>query len=62
MVYTELRDHITNPRAKANLEQRRATMEPLLAEDVARAVVYAVTQPLRVNVNEILLRPTDQER
>jgi NADP-dependent 3-hydroxy acid dehydrogenase YdfG len=62
MVATELGDHITNPRAKASLEQRRATMEPLLAEDVAAAVVYAVTQPARVNVNEILLRPTDQER
>lgn len=62
MVATELGDHITNPKAKANLEQRRATMEPLLAEDIAAAVVYAVTQPGRVNVNEILLRPTDQER
>ena len=62
MVATELGDHITNAKAKANLEQRRATMEPLLAEDVAAAVLYAVTQPARVNVNEILLRPTDQER
>jgi NADP-dependent 3-hydroxy acid dehydrogenase YdfG len=62
MVATELGDHITNPKAKANLEQRRAAMDPLLAEDVAAAVLYAVTQPPRVNVNEILLRPTDQER
>ena len=62
MVATELGDHITNPKAKANLDQRLAAMEPLLAEDIAAAVVYAVTQPPRVNVNEILLRPTDQER
>ncbi|WP_339229473.1 SDR family oxidoreductase [Oceanobacillus sp. FSL K6-2867] len=29
----------------------------LLPEDIARAVVYAVTQPDYVNVNEILVRP-----
>lgn len=62
MVETELGDHITNPGMKANLEQRRAAMEPLQSEDIAAAVLYAVTQPLRVNVNEILIRPTDQER
>ena len=27
-----------------------------------RAILYAVSQPPHVNVNEILLRPTDQER
>jgi NADP-dependent 3-hydroxy acid dehydrogenase YdfG len=35
-------------------------MEALHAEDVARAVMYAVSQPPRVDVNEILLRPTAQ--
>jgi NADP-dependent 3-hydroxy acid dehydrogenase YdfG len=33
----------------------------LEADDVARAVLYAVTQPPQVDVNEILLRPTAQE-
>jgi NADP-dependent 3-hydroxy acid dehydrogenase YdfG len=32
----------------------------LEAEDVARAVLYALTQPLRVDVNEILVRPVRQ--
>jgi NADP-dependent 3-hydroxy acid dehydrogenase YdfG len=32
----------------------------LEAEDVARAVMYAVGQPPRVDVNEILVRPTSQ--
>lgn len=62
MVETELGDHITNPGMRSNLEQRRATIEPLQSEDIAAAVLYAVTQPSRVNVNEILIRPTDQER
>jgi NADP-dependent 3-hydroxy acid dehydrogenase YdfG len=31
--------------------------KPLQPEDVARAVIYAVTQPEYVNVNEITIRP-----
>lgn len=34
--------------------------EPLHAEDVARAVVFALEQPPHVDVNEILVRPTAQ--
>lgn len=35
--------------------------EPLVAGDVARAVLFAVSQPPQVDVNEILVRPTAQE-
>lgn len=35
-------------------------MTPLTAEDVADAVLYAVTRPAHVNVGEIVLWPTDQ--
>lgn len=35
----------------------RRMLEP---EDVASAIVFAVTAPPRMNVNEILVRPTDQ--
>jgi len=35
-------------------------MEALRAGDIARAVLYAVEQPARVDVNEILVRPTAQ--
>jgi NADP-dependent 3-hydroxy acid dehydrogenase YdfG len=31
-------------------------------DDVARAVLYAVSQPAHVDVNEILIRPTAQEQ
>ncbi|MGI8864754.1 MAG: SDR family oxidoreductase [Solirubrobacteraceae bacterium] len=33
----------------------------LTADDVARAVMFAVSQPAHVDVNEILVRPTAQE-
>jgi NADP-dependent 3-hydroxy acid dehydrogenase YdfG len=35
-------------------------IEALNADDIARAVMYAVSQPPHVDVNEILVRPTDQ--
>jgi NADP-dependent 3-hydroxy acid dehydrogenase YdfG len=62
VVATELGDHITDAKAKEGLKARIAEMTPLEAEDIAAAVLYATTQPARVNVNEILIRPTTQER
>ena len=35
---------------------------PLEAGDVAAAIVYALDQPQRVSVNEILVRPTEQPK
>jgi NADP-dependent 3-hydroxy acid dehydrogenase YdfG len=35
--------------------------DALAGEDIARAVIYAISQPPHVNVNEILVRPTAQE-
>lgn len=60
VVATELTDHITHQDTKTSYESRISTMTPLEAEDIAAAVVYAATQPERVNVNEILIRPLDQ--
>ena len=34
---------------------------PLEADDVARGVLYAVSQPPHVDVNELLIRPTSQD-
>jgi NADP-dependent 3-hydroxy acid dehydrogenase YdfG len=62
LVLTELGDHITNAGMKAGLEKRKEAMEGLQSGDVAAAILYAVSQHPRVNVNEILIRPTDQER
>ena len=39
-----------------------ANMRPLQAEDIAAAILYVVSQPRHVAMNEMLVRPTDQER
>jgi NADP-dependent 3-hydroxy acid dehydrogenase YdfG len=58
-VATELPDHITDEDARESLSGLMS-LERLQAEDIARAIAYAVTQPDRVSVNEILIRPTQQ--
>ncbi len=35
---------------------------PLDPEDIAAAVIYAVSQPARVSVNEVAVRPTEQPK
>ncbi len=62
VVATELRDHITVKEVREDIKQWAESLRQLQPEDVAAAIVYAVTQPDHVNVNEILLRPTDQFR
>src|SRR5205823_6643472 len=59
-VDTELAGH-NRPEVLETLRQRFATIERLHADDIAEAVVYIVTRPRRVAVNEVLIRPTDQE-
>jgi NADP-dependent 3-hydroxy acid dehydrogenase YdfG len=36
--------------------------QTLNAEDIADAIAYIVTRPRHMAVNEILIRPTEQER
>jgi NADP-dependent 3-hydroxy acid dehydrogenase YdfG len=62
VVETELRDHIGHAATKSTLDQWAASMRQLQPEDVADAIVFCVTRPSHVNVNEMLIRPTDQER
>ena len=61
-VDTELRTHITQAEARRSAEQYAGAIRQLHSEDVARAIVYVVSQPPHVAVNEVLVRPTDQER
>ncbi len=62
VVDTDLASHITQTAAREIALQRLQEITPLRSEDIANAIVYAVTQPPHVNVNEILIRPTDQDR
>jgi NADP-dependent 3-hydroxy acid dehydrogenase YdfG len=61
-VSTELTSHITDPNIQAAAKDMAESMRTLQPEDIAAAVVYALTQPAHVAVNEILIRPTDQTR
>lgn len=59
-VATELVSHITDPGRREMARQLGASMRTLQPEDIANAVVYAISQPDHVAVNELLIRPTDQ--
>ena len=43
------------------LKARFAGMERLQSEDISDAITYVVTRPRHVAVNEVLIRPTEQE-
>ena len=59
-VATELAGH-NRPEILEGLNQRFSGMERLQAEDIADIVAYIVSRPRHVAVNEVLVRPTDQE-
>jgi NADP-dependent 3-hydroxy acid dehydrogenase YdfG len=59
-VKTELSNHIREELREA-VRQRYVEVEMLEAEDIADAIVYVVTRPRRMAVNEVLIRPTEQE-
>lgn len=60
VVDTELIDRIEDDEARQSFQSFWKDRRPLEARDVAQAVLYAVQTPRHVNVNEILVRPTDQ--
>jgi clavulanate-9-aldehyde reducatase len=62
-VETELQGHNTNPLVRRTMEREREQIgEVLKAEDIATAIVHAVTRPPHVCVNEVVVRPTGQAR
>jgi NADP-dependent 3-hydroxy acid dehydrogenase YdfG len=58
-VATELASHITDQEVREGF-RLHPPMRFLRAEDVAAAVTFALTQPLHVDVNQILVRPAEQ--
>jgi len=62
-VDTELQGHNTNPMVvEATKKMRDEIGKVLEARDIAQAILYVVSQPEHVGVNEILVRPTKQLR
>ncbi|MFG6114933.1 SDR family oxidoreductase [Halobacillus sp. MO56] len=59
-VSTELTEHITDEEVIENFKNRKMT--PLEPGDIARAVTYAVSQPDYVNVNEVIVRPSQAKK
>jgi clavulanate-9-aldehyde reducatase len=63
LVDTELQGHNLNPMVQRTLERVREQIgEVLEAEDIADAILYAVTRPPHVCLNEVLVRPKMQTR
>jgi NADP-dependent 3-hydroxy acid dehydrogenase YdfG len=59
-VSTELASH-NRPEIQEAIAQRFADIDRLEAPDIADAIAYIVTRPRHVAVNEILIRPTQQQ-
>jgi clavulanate-9-aldehyde reductase len=62
-VETELQGHNTNPLVRRTMERAREQIgEVLRPDDIAEAILHAVTRPKHVCVNEVVVRPTGQAR
>ncbi len=60
-VTTELMKTITDDEIKEQLSEM-TEMTPLEPEDIAEAILYALTQPARANVNDVYIMPTEQKQ
>ena len=60
-VATELSGH-NRPEIREQIAERFADIERLEDHDIADAIGYIITRPRHVAVNEILVRPTEQEQ
>jgi NADP-dependent 3-hydroxy acid dehydrogenase YdfG len=57
---TELADYIPHEDIRAQVKQMAQAMVSPTSEDVANAIIWALTRPNHVSVNEILIRLTEQ--
>ena len=60
VVATELTHHITDKETANRFQEMWAEKTPLESIDIAETILFVLSRPDHVNVNEILLRPTDQ--
>jgi clavulanate-9-aldehyde reducatase len=62
-VDTELQGHNEHPMVVEATEKMREEIGKVLeSTDIARAILFVVSQPGHVNINEVLIRPTGQRR
>ena len=60
-VDTELQGHNQNPMVVQGINDARERIgEVLVADDIARAAVFAISQPRHVLINELMVRPTGE--
>jgi NADP-dependent 3-hydroxy acid dehydrogenase YdfG len=59
-VATELAGH-NRPEVLEQMHKRFEGITPLASEDIATAILYAISQPEKVTINEILVRPSGQQ-
>jgi NADP-dependent 3-hydroxy acid dehydrogenase YdfG len=59
-VETELASH-NRAEVREMMSKRFGDMERMQSEDIADAIAYIVTRARRIAINEILIRPTEQE-
>jgi len=60
-VETELVSH-NNPQVQEQMAKRFVEMDRLQADDIARTIAFVVTSPRHMAVNEVLIRPTQQQQ
>lgn len=59
-VETELASHL-RPEIAQQAMQRFASIERMKSEDIADTIAFIVTRPRRMAINEVLVRPTEQQ-
>jgi NADP-dependent 3-hydroxy acid dehydrogenase YdfG len=59
-VETELSSH-NRPEIREGIRQRFGEIERLRASDIADTIGFIVTRPRHVAINEVLVRPTEQD-
>jgi NADP-dependent 3-hydroxy acid dehydrogenase YdfG len=60
-VETELVSH-NNAQVQEQMAKRFVEMDRLQADDIARTIAFVVTSPRHMAVNEVLIRPTQQQQ
>ncbi|MCA5893609.1 hypothetical protein LEP48_09630 [Isoptericola sp. NEAU-Y5] len=60
MVDTELASHLSDPAMREFAARMAGEIRILDPQDVAEAVLFAVTRPPHVSISELLIRPTEQ--